>query len=220
MSADHAALMDRVYRHQTRLYDATRKYFLFGRDELVQDLDPGEGGTVLEIGCGTGRNLLTAARRYPAARFHGIDISHIMLGQARKKTGKRIALAQADAARFDPQALFGVDHFDRVFISYALSMIPDWRAALRQAAEAVAPGGRLLVVDFGQQERLPRLAKGILTAWLRNFHVTPRADLAYEFRRVAFDLDAAMRFRAIGGGYAWLMTLDRPSRPVARSTSA
>ena len=220
MTADHAALMDRVYRHQSAIYDVTRKYYLFGRDRLVQDLDPGAGGSVLEIGCGTGRNLLTAARRYPAARFYGIDISAVMLDQARKKLPPGIVLAQADATDFDAQTLFGTATFDRVFISYALSMIPDWQAALRSAADGVAPGGRLHVVDFGQQECLPDVARRMLTAWLRLFHVTPRAHLAYEFRRIAFDHDAAMQFRAIGGGYAWLMTLEKPRRSASRIASA
>jgi S-adenosylmethionine-diacylgycerolhomoserine-N-methlytransferase len=41
-----------------------------------------------------------------------------------------------------------------VFFSYSLSMIPPWRQALMQQALAVvAPSGRLLVVDFGEQER-------------------------------------------------------------------
>jgi S-adenosylmethionine-diacylgycerolhomoserine-N-methlytransferase len=220
MTANHAGLMDKVYRRQTKIYDLTRKYYLFGRDNLIQHLDPGAGGSVLEIGCGTGRNLIAAARRYPSARFHGIDISTVMLERARRKVPPHLALAQADATRFDARALFGVDHFDRVFISYALSMIPDWQAALRAAAEAVAPGGRLLVVDFGQQERLPRIARVALTAWLRKFHVSPCANLAFEFRRVAFDLDAVMQFRAIGGGYAWLMTLEKPSRSASRIASA
>jgi S-adenosylmethionine-diacylgycerolhomoserine-N-methlytransferase len=216
MTASHAALMDRVYRHQSAIYDATRKYFLFGRDRLIEDLDARSGCRVLEIGCGTGRNLLEAARRYPAARFHGIDISQVMLDQARKKTGPGITLARADATNFNPQALFSISQFERVFISYALSMIPDWQAALHCAAAAVAPGGRLHIVDFGQQEQLPRITKRLLTVWLRQFHVTPRANLAYAFRRVAFDLDATMQFRAIGGGYAWLMTLEKPSRSASR----
>ena len=33
---DHAALMDTVYRGQRHIYDATRKYFLFGRDRLIR----------------------------------------------------------------------------------------------------------------------------------------------------------------------------------------
>src|SRR5262245_28937645 len=98
-------LMDRVYRHQRHIYDATRKYFLLGRDHLIACLDPPAAGQVLELGCGTGRNLIAAARRYPQARFHGIDISREMLATARKNVAAaglhdRIVLARGDATRF------------------------------------------------------------------------------------------------------------------------
>ena len=67
--ADEAALMDRIYRRQRYVYDLTRKYYLLGRDELIDRLAPPADGRVLEIGCGTARNLIAAARRWPQARF-------------------------------------------------------------------------------------------------------------------------------------------------------
>ena len=72
---DHGGLMDRVYRHQRHIYDASRKYYLLGRDPMIAGLNPPPGASVLEIGCGTGRNLVKAARRYKNASFYGIDIS-------------------------------------------------------------------------------------------------------------------------------------------------
>ena len=60
--------MDAIYARQRHIYDATRKYFLFGRDRLIAALDVPVNGTVLEVGCGTGRNLIQVARRYPTAR--------------------------------------------------------------------------------------------------------------------------------------------------------
>ena len=72
-------LMDSIYRTQRHIYDLTRKYYLLGRDRLIRELAPPEDGCVLEVGCGTGRNLIKAARRYPRARFYGIDISEAML---------------------------------------------------------------------------------------------------------------------------------------------
>src|SRR5690606_27891250 len=106
--------------------DATRKYYLLGRDRLIDELLPPAGGTVLELGCGTGRNLAHAARRYPSAKLFGIDISAEMLETAsvnlrRAGIGSRIGLARGDAADFDAAQLFGRRAFDRVFISYALS---------------------------------------------------------------------------------------------------
>ena len=56
MSAiDRAGLMDRVYRHQRHFYDATRKYYLIGGDPMLAGLNVPAGGSVLKIGCGTGR---------------------------------------------------------------------------------------------------------------------------------------------------------------------
>ena len=178
-----AGLMDRIYRHQRHIYDATRKFFLLGRDHLIEQLAPPPGGLVLEIGCGTGRNLILAARRYPAASFFGLDVSQEMLATARTNIAGaglagRITVARGDATTFDPVALFARRRFDRIFFSYSLSMIPEWRRALAGALDCVERDGRLLVVDFGGQERFPAAFRSLLRAWLVQFHVTPRADLA------------------------------------------
>ena len=142
LDPDHAALMDGVYRHQRRVYDLTRAWYLLGRDRLIDGLAPPPGGSVLEIACGTGRNLDLIGRRHPHVRLHGLDISAQMLATARAKLRHRAWLARADACAFDPQALFDEPGVDRVFLSYSLSMIPDWRGALAAAHAATAPGAR------------------------------------------------------------------------------
>jgi S-adenosylmethionine-diacylgycerolhomoserine-N-methlytransferase len=179
---DAARHMDGIYRYQRYIYNATRKYYLLGRDRLLNELQPEDGSIVLEIGCGTGRNLIHAARRCPHARFVGFDISRAMietarLSIARARLSHRIDVYQADATGFDMLALCGQAQVSRVFISYALSMIPPWRGVLEQALAAVGPGGRLYILDFGQQEAWPRWFKAMLFAWLRQFSVEPRADL-------------------------------------------
>lgn len=204
--------MDRIYRHQRHIYDATRKYYLLGRDQLIAALAPPRNGTVLEIGCGTGRNLLAVRRLYPQARLFGLDISEAMLDTARAHSqGRHIAYAKADAANFDPQELFGVAKFDRIFISYALSMIPPWQEAIQSATRMLAPGGELHIVDFGQQERLPRLFRSLLRKWLGWFHVTPRAELRESIEKLARAEGAAVRFTAVRGGYAWLFVVKKPA---------
>lgn len=121
-------LMDRIYRRQRHVYDLTRKYYLLGRDRLIRRLDPPGGSRVLEIGCGTARNLIVAARTYPGVRFFGIGISSEMLETARRVVEREglfdIRLARADATSFDPALLFGVPGFSRIFVSYSLSMMP------------------------------------------------------------------------------------------------
>lgn len=203
-ASDHATRMDAIYRSQRHIYDLTRKYYLLGRDRLIRELAVPPGGTVLEVGCGTGRNLILAARQWPDARLFGIDISEAMLETARANAAAagladRIAFAAGDATAFDPEAMFGQEGFDRIFQSYTLSMIPDWQGAMREAVRHLAADGELHIVDFGQQERLPAPWKKLLFAWLAQFHVTPRADLAVASAAVG----VRHAFRPLYRGYAW-----------------
>ena len=207
--ADAATEMDSIYRLQRHIYDASRKFYLLGRDGLLAGLDPPAGGAVLEIGCGTGRNLILAAHRYPSAAFYGVDVSAAMLETAAASIEKaglshRIRLAQADARTLETHAVLGVAAFDRVFISYALSMIPPWREALERAFAAVKPGGSLHIVDFGEQSGLPSAFRTGLRAWLRRFSVEPRADLEAELVRLAGDVGAALTFKRPFRDYACL----------------
>ncbi|MER8637083.1 class I SAM-dependent methyltransferase [Mesorhizobium sp. M1365] len=212
LPASHAQLMDGVYRWQRHIYDLTRKYYLLGRDRLIAGLDVPAGGTVLELGCGTGRNIILAARRYPGARFFGLDISAEMLetataALAREGLSGRVTLACGDATDFDAKALFGVKSFDRIFVSYSLSMIPGWEKTVFAALAALSPGGSLHVVDFGQQEALPGWFRTLLRGWLRKFHVQPREALRDVLESESARFGASLRFRTLYRGYSWLAVI-------------
>lgn len=216
ISVSSAELMNRTYRHQRHIYDFTRKYFLLGRDRLIDDLAPRHGDAVLEIGCGTGRNLAVAAARYPAARLFGIDVSTEMLTSAtasiaRAGLAQKVRLAHADATSFDPQPLFGIARFDRVFVSYSLSMIPQWEAVIDHALSVLGPGGELHIVDFGGQRRLPDVFRTLLRRWLAVFHVTPRDDLEAALRTRAHARNALLIFARPYRDYAQYAVLRLPA---------
>jgi S-adenosylmethionine-diacylgycerolhomoserine-N-methlytransferase len=212
--SDAAAHMDAIYRFQRHIYDITRKPYLLGRDVLIAELSPPRSGTVLEIGCGTARNLLKIAQRYPQIRCLGIDVSSEMLTTAqaairRAGLGDRVAVALADACHFDPRETFAIEAFDRVVISYALSMIPTWPSVVRAATQVLASGGQLHVADFGDQHHLPGWFRAGLNAWLRQFSVTPRADLAGQMLIAARQIGGAAETRQLYGGYAVVSRLTR-----------
>lgn len=203
----HKLQMDSIYSFQRHIYDASRKHYLLGRDRLLQELAPPHHGAVLELGCGTGRNLVIAAKNYETAHFYGLDISHEMLKTARRlidkhELSKRISLKQADATNFSPKDLFGVETFDRIYISYSLSMIPDWQCTLQQAFTHLSENGSIHIVDFGQQTELPTLLKLILTKWLNLFHVTPRADLYDHVSKLAKKHNRNFKFQKQYRDYA------------------
>jgi S-adenosylmethionine-diacylgycerolhomoserine-N-methlytransferase len=210
--------MNRMYRRQRHIYDGTRRYYLLGRDQMISGLRPDAGASVLEIGCGTCRNLVLAARLYPDARFFGIDVSTEMLTSAiaaiaRAGLTSQVRVAHGDATAFDPKRLFGIPEFDHVMISYSLSMIPDWRRVLGAAAARLKPGGRLHVVDFGRQERLPAIARTLLRQWLAMFDVTPRDGLEHELSAMADGGGAKLRFERPFRGYAQYGVLTFPPEP-------
>lgn len=212
--SDAARLMDRIYARQRHIYDASRKFYLLGRDGLIADLQPPPGGRVLEIGCGTGRNLIAIARRYPDVICYGLDISSVMLATAHRAViraglAARITLAEADATCFDPQDLFGLATFDRIVIAYALSMMPPWQDVLRHAATMIAPGGTLMVVDFGDQAGLPRAFKRLLGAWLARFHVAPRDSLPGQIAALANERGLRASSSGLYRGYAVTARLAR-----------
>ena len=209
-----ARLMDGIYRGQRHIYDATRKFYLLGRDEMIDDLAMAPGEAVLEIGCGTGRNLVKIARTYPGADCYGIDVSGAMLATARSALARaglqqRVALAQADATEFQPMAVLGRDTFDRVVVSYALSMIPPWREVLRHLPSLLAPSGSLHLVDFGDQAGLPTPFAAVLARWLALFHVAPRPTLAQDLQTLAASSHMRVRVRSSYRGYAVIARLDR-----------
>jgi S-adenosylmethionine-diacylgycerolhomoserine-N-methlytransferase len=212
MDHGHKAFLERNYRYQRHIYDLTREYYLLGRDTLVDGLVPPDGARVLEVGCGTARNLLSIARKYPNATLYGIDLSESMLEVANRQVrsaelGDRITTALADATHFAPKELFGVTSFERVVFSYALSMIPAWQDALRQAARILSPHGSIHIVDFGQGTGLPVTINKALRAWLKRFHVTPRDTLAQELRIIAGEIGADVFSSDLHNGYASYATL-------------
>jgi S-adenosylmethionine-diacylgycerolhomoserine-N-methlytransferase len=222
-SGPAAAAMDGIYRRHRFIYNATRRYYLLGSNRLIADLDVPDGGTVLEIACGTARNLILAARRYPNARLHGLDISEAMLQTAsqsvmRSGCGARIFLNAGDATSFAAAELFGLASFDRVFISYSLSMIPSWKDVVRRAAACVAPDGALLIVDFGDFARYPALLRRAQLAWLRRFSVMPIAGFEAKIAALAGELGFSVRTAKLYGGYAIEARLERDPKSGNRSS--
>ena len=198
----HAGLMDRIYRYQRYLYDFTRKYYLFGRDSLLAELELAPGDRLAEIGCGTARNLIAIALANPNVRLFGLDASAAMLETARTQIVRaglqgRITLIHGLAEDFTP-ALFGQNGFEHVMFSYSLSMIPDWGQALEAGRAALTETGQIHIVDFGDLATLP--GRRVLQAWLRLFHVSPRIELLTKLEREVRQIG---RLTLLPGRYAF-----------------
>lgn len=173
---DASQKMDRLYRYQRYFYDLTRKYYLLGRDRLLKEMKISGGENILEVGCGTARNLIILAEKYPNAHFFGLDASVEMLKTAGAKIDRRqiknITLVNALADEFSFDKTFDLpEKFDAIFFSYAVTIIPTWREAIVHALENIKSKKSLYIVDFYDQRDLPVWFQKLLDFWLRQFHV-------------------------------------------------
>lgn len=211
----HGDLMDRVYRNQRHIYDLSRRYFLLGRDALIERMEVKDGHRVLEIGCGTARNLIYLARRFPATHLFGIDASSEMLKSARSNVTRagiqqQVRLEYCLAEEFSPLTVFGSEEpFDTVFFSYSLSMIPQWRSALDRGLLNLKIGRSLWVVDFWDQRDLPKWFAGGLKRWLGLFHVRPRPEVLVYFRELEMFGLVRLAVKPLYRRYAYIAQLTR-----------
>ena len=201
--------MDRMYALQRHFYDLTRKYYLFGRDRLIARMPVGPGDSIVEIGCGTGRNLILLARRHYQSQFYGIDAANVMIDAARQKAvsaelAKRIHLRQGLAEEVSARAWFDVPAFDCAFFSYSLSMIPTWPAALEAAVANLKPGGELWIVDFWDQAGYLKPLATLLARWLALFHVHHRPELLAYLQTMQSDGRGTLTLEPVGRRYAYL----------------
>lgn len=140
-----------------RRYNRLAKFFVFFewlfmlpprlRSRAVGRMEVRPGSRVLEVGCGTGRNLGPLLRAVgPEGRVYGVDLSEGMLAEARElcdRAGWRnVTLLRADAAEYElPEAV------DGVIFSLSYAVIPHHREAIRHAWEQLRPGGYLVIMD-------------------------------------------------------------------------
>ncbi len=142
----HAERLQAFYAPQAARYDAFRARLLHGREELIEELAIAPGEHVVELGCGTGSSLQRLGSRLPGlASLHLVDLCPALLDQARQRAVglANVQVVEADATRWQPAR-----PVDVVFLSYALTMIPDWSAVIANAHAMLRPGGRIGVVDF------------------------------------------------------------------------
>jgi S-adenosylmethionine-diacylgycerolhomoserine-N-methlytransferase len=164
-SGSAAERLQAFYAPQASRYDAFRGRLLHGREELIERLPVGTGDIVVELGCGTGENLERFGRRLAQLRrLILVDLCPALLEQARVRAARvsNVQVVEADITRYRPP-----EPVDCVYLSYALTMVEDWRATIANAVTMLRPGGTLGVVDFYVSAARPPNGRSRHAAWER-----------------------------------------------------
>jgi S-adenosylmethionine-diacylgycerolhomoserine-N-methlytransferase len=141
-----AERMQAFYGPQAEHYDTFRERLLAGRRELVGMMVLPKGARVVELGGGTGQTLgFFGDRLTRMESVELVDLCPALLEQARRRAAAlpNVRVVEADATTYRPAG-----PVDCVYLSYALTMMPDWRAVIDNATAMLRPGGILGVVDF------------------------------------------------------------------------
>ena len=201
MSSASADGLQGYYRWHAQIYDATRWAFLFGRSQLVRLAAPLGPRRILEVGCGTGTNLVALAKALPQSQIVGLDLSAEMLKKARTKIasyGARVTLLER---RYDTP-ISADERFDLIVFSYCLTMInPGYADVLRLCEQDLAPEGYIAIVDFHDS------ALGWFRRWMGLNHVRMDGQVLAELQAMGLAMATCEVHKAYGGVWRWVLCL-------------
>lgn len=99
--------------------------------------------SVLDMGCGRGVSSKLILEQLHPKRLAAFDFDPSMVELARRRLDDRVDLRVADATKMP----YEDDSFDAVFESGVAHHVPDWRAAIREVARILKPGGRFCFAE-------------------------------------------------------------------------
>jgi demethylmenaquinone methyltransferase/2-methoxy-6-polyprenyl-1,4-benzoquinol methylase len=154
---------------------------------LALALKPGD--RVLDLACGTGLNfphLRELVGKH--GQVVGADLTAAMLDIARKMINRRcwtnVEVHEADAANLP----FPDGSFDKVLVSFALNIIPEYQRALEEVRRVLIPGGRFVALEM-------RAGIHFLPAWLQPLPHICAVDMSHDtlsaIKRVFQDVEVS-----------------------------
>jgi phosphatidylethanolamine/phosphatidyl-N-methylethanolamine N-methyltransferase len=151
----------KIYAGYSHVYDALFKRFFYPRIKHAinyMDIRPGE--RVLDVAVGTGLSFTEFPRH---CKVVGIDISTEMLRKAKEKINE-LGLSNIEAIGMDAMRMgFKDDSFDKVFISHAVSVVPEPYQVMSEVRRVCRKGGQVVIINhFKSSNKLVETVEKII----------------------------------------------------------
>uniref|UniRef100_A0A6T5VPN0 Methyltransferase type 11 domain-containing protein n=1 Tax=Chromulina nebulosa TaxID=96789 RepID=A0A6T5VPN0_9STRA len=146
--------LESFYVSQADLYDSYRHRMLHGRFPMINAMPAPRGGIWVDMGGGTGSNLEYFGNDLNRwSKVVVLDLCPSLVDVATKRVNSKgwsnfVDVVLGDACDFECPGLPATGTVDVVSFSYALTMIPDWKKAIKNAFRMLKPGGHIAVCDF------------------------------------------------------------------------
>lgn len=142
----------------TPFYDYIVGFFGFGEyfyTRIAKQIDPGNKGSILDVGTGTGNLAITIKRRCPKAEVTAVDPDENILKIAQRKIRKEkidIKIVRAFAQKIP----FDTGLFDFVVSSFVIHHIPKAfkKRSFLEMKRVLKQDGKILIIDFGEPKNI------------------------------------------------------------------
>jgi S-adenosylmethionine-diacylglycerol 3-amino-3-carboxypropyl transferase len=141
----HEDKLNQFYKSQAVLYDAYRQNMLHGKKKLIPSIPFNNGDTLLILAGGTGDILDHMPYANNFKKIVLVDLCGELLKIAKEKRG---SIQNLDIVHHDATTFVSAEKFDKIIITYSLTMIPCWMKAIDIIKKNLKDGGYLGVSDF------------------------------------------------------------------------
>lgn len=231
-SAQEPTSIQKMFNQIAKKYDLANSVLSLGthwvwKKRLVEEVKLCPGQKILDCATGTGDiafllEKMSQTIKSPSPSITGIDFSESMLAVALKKANEaksQVVFKFADVERLP----FKNGEFDTATISFGLRNVKDTKKALLELARVVKPGGKVIILEFGQPQKallreayglyskqiLPRLG-GIISGQKQAYKYLQTSSAAFpcgeKLCKLAQDLDVfdSTKFYELSFGIAYL----------------